>query len=38
MDVGIKKKKKENKQVTVEEICGEIDYVNMDEGRIQKEH
>ena len=39
MDVGIKKKKREqNKQVTVEEICGEVDYVNMDEGRIQKEH
>ena len=33
-DVGLKKKKKDLQQkTTVEEICGEIDFVNMDEGK-----
>lgn len=38
-DVGLRKKKKEREQkTTVEEICGEIDFVNMDEGRVHREH
>jgi hypothetical protein len=38
-DVGLRKKKKEREnKTTVEEMCGEIDFINMDEGRVRKEH
>lgn len=38
-EIGLRRKKKDmQKQMTAEEISGEVDFINMDEGRISKEH